>query len=1060
MLIGLGEVHSKIAHNTNRHRWFGIDVEQPKGIAKGNGPFANDNVVAIGKAQGGKVRCLDLQEGHICRPIRTNDLCGILFPVRHRNHDLRGIARHMVVGDDVAIAGDQKARPKSLDRVFLTIGLVIPEELTEKRIGKERVLVFNLSRFRNIDAHNGRRTCFHGTRDGVLPRCCDLVVLWFHRRQWMGGKGHRHGREQLLEVLLHRGSIKDSGLTNDQANYSTNEERSVFVAVAIPVPLRRVFTYVIPADTEHACIGARVLVPFGNRVVTGVIVEMDVDAVDAARPIIELLDEEAALPPSVLDLTRFMAEYYMCSWGEAIQAALPSGLTPQSVVRVELVRDISESELDAMERRAPKRAMLLRAIMRHAGDVSVAYLQQQLRSTTIVDQLSALQHAGYVRVTNNVDEQSAPKTQSAVRIAEDLALSEQALRDALDMLDAKAPKQSLLLSQLYLARHAGTAPVLRSALLNEASASASALDGLVKRGFAEVVDVIVSRTDAHRGAIDSDKDESLVALTAEQQAAVDAIIESMRTGTYQPFLLEGVTGSGKTIVYQRAVAHALEQGTSALLLVPEISLTPQLLDRFRIVFGDRVAVLHSRMGVGERADTWRAIRMGEKPFVIGARSAVFAPLASCGLIIVDEEHEPSYKQDDPAPRYQGRDAAMMRASLEKCTVVMGTATPSVETRYAAERGRVRHLHLTHRADGAVLPVVRIVDLREARKNGQLHGSFTRTLLDAVQERIERKEGTILFLNRRGFASQLQCQDCGDVPMCSNCDVALTYHKASFSMRCHYCGYSEPARTMCLVCGSVDVKEVGSGTQRVEEELTEYLQGRDVPAVIHRMDIDTTQRKGSHRSILQRFAGGEIDVLVGTQMIAKGLDIGRVTLVGVINADSQLHHSDFRASERTVQLLTQVAGRAGRTGARPGEVIIQTYSPDHPAIQASVNLQLEPWYRTELATRQEIHYPPFDRFIVIECSGLDEQTVTQHAMILAQLIPAVTPTFIRLDPVPPPIARLRNRFRQVIVIKNHKDADPSGKICRAHLQAALETYTTTYAHATVRVTVDVDASGTM
>jgi primosomal protein N' (replication factor Y) len=833
---------------------------------------------------------------------------------------------------------------------------------------------------------------------------------------------------------------------------------TLYYSIALPIPVRRLFTYVMAADRPPAPLGARVLVPFGKRVMTGVVVACDVEPVADVKQVIEVLDDVAALPPSILDLTRFLAEYYMCSWGEAIQAALPSGLTPQSVVRVELLRDVTEEDLATMGRRAPKRAALLGTLVRHSGDVSVAYLQQKLKSTTIADQLQALQHAGWVRITNSVDEQHAPKTQVGVMISESLASMETALREAFDLLDAKAPKQSVLLGQLYLARHAGHGPVLRTALLSETGASASALDGLIKRGFAEVRDVVVQRTEAHSTVIGSSKDESTVELTTEQAVAVDAIVEGMRSGTYRPFLLDGVTGSGKTIVYQRAIAHALEQGRSALLLVPEISLTPQLMDRFRIVFGDRVAVLHSRMGVGERTDTWRAIRNGERPLVIGPRSALFAPLERCGLIIVDEEHEPSYKQDDPAPRYHGRDAALMRASLEQCVVVLGTATPSVETRFAADNGKITRLQLTHRADGAAMPTVRVVDLREARKSGQLHGSYTRDLLESIQERIERKEGTILFLNRRGFASQLQCMDCGDVPMCKNCDVALTYHKASFALRCHYCGYAEPARTMCLVCGSVDLKEAGSGTQRVEEELVSYLQGRDVQAVVHRMDIDSTQRKGSHRAILQRFAQGEIDVLIGTQMIAKGLDIGRVTLVGVINADAQLHHSDFRAGERTVQLLTQVAGRSGRTGARPGEVIIQTSSPDHPAIQASVHLQLEPWYRVELTSRHEAHYPPYTRFIVVECSGLDEATVAQHASVLAQLLPAATDHFTRLDPVAPPIPRMRNRFRQVIVIKNDKTADPSGKYCRAHLQAALDTYQAKYAHSSVRVTVDVDASG--
>jgi primosomal protein N' (replication factor Y) (superfamily II helicase) len=406
---------------------------------------------------------------------------------------------------------------------------------------------------------------------------------------------------------------------------------------------------------------------------------------------------------------------------------------------------------------------------------------------------------------------------------------------------------------------------------------------------------------------------------------------------------------------------------------------------------------------------------------------------------VDEEHEPSYKQEDPAPRYHGRDAAIVRAMYEGCPTILGSATPSLETIYNVRRGRYRTVQLRTRADGAVLPSMRVVDLREERKQQRLVGSYTQPLLTDIVDRISRKEGTLIFLNRRGFASQVQCTDCGDVPMCRNCDVALTWHKHANVLRCHYCGYMEPARTMCTTCGGISMRDVGTGTQRLEEDLRQWLTEHQVSAVVERMDTDTMTRKGSHRALLERFAKGDVDALVGTQMIAKGLDIGRVTLVGIVNADQALHQSDFRAAERTVQLLVQVSGRAGRTGTHPGEVIIQTSSPTHPAIQAAIHGSLQPWVDDELRQRRETLYPPYGRFIVIEISAFDEHLVAHHAHILERLIPDRDEAFVRLPAVIPPIARLRNRYRQVIVIKNDKTIDPGGGRCRSVLLAAMQAY---------------------
>ena len=796
------------------------------------------------------------------------------------------------------------------------------------------------------------------------------------------------------------------------------------------------------------------MVPLGRRVLTGTVVDVVTEAVPGAKSIIEVLDDEPAFSEATLALARWMADYYMCTVGEVLHAALPTGLTPEGVMRVSLVQMPSPEAFAAMERRAPKRAALLEALQSHKGHVTVAWLEQQLDTSGVADQLDALQRAGIISVTTDLESEAGPRTRQAVRISEALAQNDVALRAALEELDRRAPKQSAVLGQLYLMHARGEAPMLKATLNDQLHVSPGVVDALVGKGYADVIDVEVSREAHHGGTSLATRDELELPLTDEQRAAIDAVDLQGSAVT----LLEGVTGSGKTLVYLHLLHRVLEAGRTALVLVPEIALTPQLSDRFRRTFGERVALLHSRMSVGERVDTWRAIRTGAKGIVIGPRSALFAPLSDVGIIIVDEEHEPSYKQDDPAPRYHGRDAAIMRAVYEQCPIVLGSATPSLETLLNAQRGRYRHVRLQQRADHAVLPAIRIVDMREERKLQRVVGLFSQPLLDAIADRVTRRQGTMLFLNRRGFAAQLQCADCGDVPMCQHCDVNLTWHKHANALRCHYCNYIEPARTMCTTCGGTTMHDVGTGTQRVEEDLQTWLTERGISAVVERMDADTTSRKGAHRKLLERFASGDIDVLVGTQMIAKGLDIGRVTLVGILNADLSLHQSDFRAAERTVQLIVQVSGRAGRTGDAPGEVVIQTSSPTHAAITAAHQGMVGAWIDDELRQRREAQYPPYERFIVIEVSSLDEATVDHHARILERLIPERDAAFVRLPVAIPQIARLRNRYRRIIVIKGHKSVDPGGGRVRDVLRAALQAYDAQYAHASVRVTTDVDANG--
>jgi primosomal protein N' (replication factor Y) len=875
-----------------------------------------------------------------------------------------------------------------------------------------------------------------------------------------------------------------------------------YVNIALPLPALRLFTYTIPEvmQQDHL-LGVRAIVPFGKRVLTGVIVEDNAqpskDALKGIKPVTELLDSEPAFTPPMLAFTHWVAEYYCASWGETLKAALPQGMTVESVVRVSAVRVASEDELAAMERRAPRRAALLRELMNHTGDVSVGYLENVVGgSGSVAAQVEALEQLGYVERHRQLSKEIKPKLQKAVRVAPALALDEEAMRLYLNQLDKTSPKQAVLLSHIWIyERQSGqqieqmqqalqtqpaqqaAKPLLAKDALAATHTAASTLAALVQKSYVEEYQAEILRTEAaspEEAQTLIQRDETNLALTLEQAHATEKILEPLRASTFKTFLLHGVTGSGKTLVYIQILRETLALGKSALLLVPEIALTPQLIERFRAVFGDAIGVMHSHKSAGERYDAWRMARSGHARVIIGARSAVFAPLQNLGLIIVDEEHEPSYKQDDPAPRYNARDVAVVRGAMEQAVVVLGSATPSLESVFNAHSGKYHLLEIKHRADGAQLPTIRVIDTIEARKRKRLNGSFSHELVAAIAQRVRKGEGVILFQNRRGFASRLECLDCGTVPECPNCSVALTYHKHRDQLRCHYCGYSRKADTACTACGSLAVREVGFGTQRIEEELQPLLEqalnepelpSNEPPSnqatrlpVIQRMDLDTTSAKGSHKRMLTDFASGKIDILVGTQMVAKGLDFARVTLVGVINADMQMYLPDFRAAERTFQLLTQVAGRAGRSSELRGEVILQTAHPRHQTILAAVAGSYELFYNDELQFRKDAVYPPFSRFVMIEFSGREEAVVNEQAQYFAHYIPAHHKAFVRLGPTVPTIARLRSLYRRIIVLKGLKDADPSGKILRDAVHAAHAAYNAKHPSSAVHVRIDIDAAG--
>ncbi len=580
--------------------------------------------------------------------------------------------------------------------------------------------------------------------------------------------------------------------------------------------------------------------------------------------------------------------------------------------------------------------------------------------------------------------------------------------DEIEKLRKRAPRQAELLEAVA----ALTAPILATDLLRQTSLDNTTLRALQKRGLIELRAEAIAR--------DPHSDEQFIAdtnliLNPEQTIALSAVEEALAAPeTARPLLLHGVTGSGKTEIYLQAIRSTLDRGKTAIVLVPEISLTPQTVERFKSRFSeaeDTVAVLHSRLSEGERHDEWHKIQAGRARIVVGARSAIFAPLENLGLIVVDEEHETSYKQEE-APRYHARDVAVVRGKMENCVVLLGTATPSLESYHNAKRGKYRLLNLTLRVDDNQMPLIRIVDLRqEARKSKSLT-ILSEKLSAAITARLEKREQTILFLNRRGFSTSLLCSACGEARQCPNCSVALTFHRTAARLSCHLCGHTATVPKKCPACRENALIYAGFGTEKVESTVAQFFP----KAVVKRMDADSMTRKDAFRETLRAFRAGKIDILVGTQMIAKGLHFPNVTLVGIINADLSLHLPDFRAGERTFQLLTQVAGRAGR-GETPGEVFVQTFTPFSPSIQFARHHDFAGYFEQELEFRERCDFPPFKHAVLLTIRSAHEARAKFSAETIARRLREALPDeFIRSAPTPAPLEKLQSQYRYHILLR--------------------------------------------
>jgi primosomal protein N' (replication factor Y) len=778
-----------------------------------------------------------------------------------------------------------------------------------------------------------------------------------------------------------------------------------YVHVIVDQPgrgLSRAFSYLPPkADPERIRLGSYVLVPFGSRRMPGFVVGFSDEAPPVqARRIMGLLVDEPLFSETEYRQAEWLAGEYHCSLGDALRCYLPPGSTRHVRRRAVLTTEADLAHvLAALGPRAAAQRAVVEALFAAGGETSLEALAAEIGADPAAA-LRALAEGGVAEVRRELGRASAA---TKIRRVASLTVPADTAEAAAELRSTTAPRQAEALRAL--AQAGGPVP---TTALNAAAVAALQRDGLIA-----VRDEALRRAPREEGL--GEEVAEAQEPTPEQAEALAAVAEAVEGGGGE-VLVHGVTGSGKTEVYLQAIAHVRGLGRSAIVLVPEISLTPQLLGRFRARFGEELALLHSAIGVGERFDEWHRVRSGEARIVIGARSAVFAPAQDLGLLIIDEEHERAYKQDRP-PRYDARTVAAERCRRQGAVLLLGSATPSVETYYRFRQGgaRERIVELPRRIDDRPLPAVELVDMREETKAGRT-GTFSARLTEALNDCLLAGNQAILFLNRRGFSTFVMCGDCGFSLRCPDCDVSLTYHHGSKRMLCHHCDHAEGVPDLCPSCEGLEIGFHGLGTERVADQV-----GRDFPdARVVRMDRDTTGTKGAHGGLLREFASGRANVLVGTQMIAKGLDLPNVTLVGVLNADVGLNRPDFRAAEHTFQLLAQVAGRAGRAG-KPGQVIVQTYNPDNYAIRWAAEHDYVSFYHEELERRLQVRgspYPPFGYLLAVHLSDEDEDVAATRASrlghLLRELAAVEAPDVTIGGPAPAPLSKLRGRFRWLIV----------------------------------------------
>ncbi len=779
----------------------------------------------------------------------------------------------------------------------------------------------------------------------------------------------------------------------------------MYVEVIFNLQIEKSFTYRVPPEfSPDISIGKRVLAPFGRRELTGIVVKMlDSDQGIECKDVIDILDDKALISQELLELTHWMAEYYMCGWGQTLNLTLPKGLDKKSDI---FVNTVESSESDLAELTENQRH-LYDLIAMDPGKTTASY-KKKFGTGSFDYSIRLLEKKRFITLNKHlVSGRVRKKIIRYLTIPNVFEQNLSAIRKSDDLTKILLPMKGKTLAYLDFREQTGLLPGRIKTLLSQGVLEGS--EGEIYRTYETVYK----------------EKKSKITLNKEQRKSLEQIYSALRNEQFGVFLLHGVTGSGKTQVYLEAIRFAIAKKKSAIVLIPEITLTPQTVGRFNNFFPGLIYIFHSRMSLGERYDTWRKVAESETSIVIGPRSSLFLPVKNLGIIVVDEEHDGSYKQESPAPRYHARDTAIFRARLNNASVILGSATPSMESTYNAQRGKYKKLTLEKRVANLEMPVVHVVSLQKS--NGQERKShiFSSLLYEKIQDRLDKREQIILLQNRRGFSSFMQCEDCGYTSKCPHCDIYLTFHTSTNQLLCHYCGYNTLSISNCPKCSGIQIKYMGAGTEQIEQDLTRLFKG----VRVLRMDIDTTSVKGAHDRILHSFKEGHADILLGTQMISKGLDFENVSLVGVISADIGITLPDFRTGERVFQLLTQVAGRSGRKKKR-GEVVIQTGMKNHYAIKYARRHDYHGFYHAERDYREESNYPPFSKIIKIGITAADKRIASQSAQkITALLRKRKQIWFAVIGPAPSPVARIKNNYRWQILLKINLIKDPTGKQTR-------------------------------
>ncbi len=791
------------------------------------------------------------------------------------------------------------------------------------------------------------------------------------------------------------------------------EKKTCFAEIILPLPIHGTFTYRIPFDLhEQINVGSRVVVQFGRKkILTGIIYKIHNNPPEKyeAKSILDSLDSEPIINEQQLKFFNWVSSYYMSSLGDVMNAAIPSGLKLSSESHIQLNPsfDINALDDDITEREE----MIINQLISQQ-QLSYERIEELLGIKNISPVIKQMMQKGIILLFEELKEKFKPKYEKRIRLVDSFTHGEDALEELFQLLDKKPKQVDVLLKYLQ------AIPVLELQELNpkgikksdliQTGISESSLKTMVKNGILEEFQVVIPRID-----FSGDHKAHQFELSTDQQRAFNEIVGQFET--HDTVLFHGITGSGKTEVYIKLIEQILEQGGQVLYLVPEIALTTQIIKRLKKHFGDNLGVFHSKYSDSERVEVYNGIISQRYSFVIGVRSAVFLPFDNLSLIIVDEEHETTFKQFDRNPRFNARDSSIVLAQIHHAKVLLGTATPSMESYYNALNNRYGLVRLNTRYGNVQLPQIFPIDMKDQRKRKLIKGDFSSVLLEGLKENLENNEQTIIFQNRRGYAPFLSCDDCAHIPKCPNCAVSLTYHMYQNNLRCHYCGYKEPSPTHCESCNSNRIRTVGIGTEKIEEELNTMLP----EARVQRMDLDTTRRKYSYQQIIEDFEHGNIDVLVGTQMITKGLDFDGVTKVGILDADGIIHFPNFRSHERAFQLITQVSGRAGRRD-KPGKVILQTNNTDQYVIRKVAAYDFEGFYQAEILEREKYHYPPFFRLILITFKDREKAISWDGAQTYYQLIKnELGPQRIQ-GPTEPIIGKIRNQYLTELLVRLERD----------------------------------------